>query len=129
MGIGFWGGPDLSSSPRSRVNSPDGEDGCTPLQLACRKGDVGCLLELLECRARVDGADRRGETAFHYAVRGHNPQVVEVGAGLGRERCSCFRAALTSPLGARRAHPPRVCSPRLVTALPLPAGFLGFPNV
>ncbi|KAI6079414.1 85/88 kDa calcium-independent phospholipase A2 isoform X1 [Aix galericulata] len=63
------------------VNSPDGEDGCTPLQLACRRGDVGCLLELLECRARVDGADRRGETAFHYAVRGHNPQVVEI---LGR---------------------------------------------
>uniref|UniRef100_A0A8B9SSC5 phospholipase A2 n=1 Tax=Anas platyrhynchos TaxID=8839 RepID=A0A8B9SSC5_ANAPL len=54
------------------VNNPDaGEDGCTPLHLACRKGDV----------ARVDVADRRGETVFHYAVRGHNPQVVEI---LGR---------------------------------------------
>ncbi|XP_071893714.1 85/88 kDa calcium-independent phospholipase A2 isoform X2 [Anas platyrhynchos] len=64
------------------VNNPDaGEDGCTPLHLACRKGDVPCLLELLECRARVDVADRRGETVFHYAVRGHNPQVVEI---LGR---------------------------------------------
>ncbi|XP_032061076.1 85/88 kDa calcium-independent phospholipase A2 isoform X1 [Aythya fuligula] len=60
------------------VNSPDGEDGCTPLHLACRRGDVACLLELLECRARVDVADRRGETVFHYAVRGHNPQVVEI---------------------------------------------------
>ncbi|XP_068522146.1 85/88 kDa calcium-independent phospholipase A2 isoform X2 [Anas acuta] len=64
------------------VNSSDaGEDGCTPLHLACRKGDVPCLLELLECHARVDVADRRGETVFHYAVRGHNPQVVEI---LGR---------------------------------------------
>lgn len=67
------------------MNSPDaGEDGCTPLHLACRRGDVPCLLELLECHARVDVADRRGETVFHYAVRGHNPQVVEVGAGPGR---------------------------------------------
>eukprot|EP00075_Anas_platyrhynchos_P017082 XP_027306335.1 85/88 kDa calcium-independent phospholipase A2 [Anas platyrhynchos] len=64
------------------VNNPDaGEDGCTPLHLACRRGDVPCLLELLECHARVDVADRRGETVFHYAVRGHNPQVVEI---LGR---------------------------------------------
>ncbi|XP_035195163.1 85/88 kDa calcium-independent phospholipase A2 isoform X2 [Oxyura jamaicensis] len=63
------------------VNSTDGEDGSTPLHLACRKGDVACLLELLECHARVDVTDRNGETAFHYAVRGHNPQIVEI---LGR---------------------------------------------
>ncbi|XP_035407841.1 85/88 kDa calcium-independent phospholipase A2 isoform X2 [Cygnus atratus] len=63
------------------VNSTDSEDGCTPLHLACRKGDVACLLELLECRARVDVTDRNGETVFHYAVRGHNPQIIEI---LGR---------------------------------------------
>ncbi|XP_066852476.1 85/88 kDa calcium-independent phospholipase A2 isoform X2 [Anser cygnoides] len=63
------------------VNSTDSEDGCTPLHLACRKGDMACLLELLECRARVDVTDRNGETVFHYAVRGHNPQIIEI---LGR---------------------------------------------
>ncbi|NXF49815.1 PLPL9 phospholipase, partial [Oceanites oceanicus] len=57
------------------------EDGCTPLHLACRKGDMECLLELLECHARVDITDRNGETVFHYAVRGNSPQVIEL---LGR---------------------------------------------
>ncbi|KFQ34932.1 85/88 kDa calcium-independent phospholipase A2 [Mesitornis unicolor] len=60
------------------VNSTDSEDGCTPLHLACRKGDMECLLELLECHARVDITDRNGETVFHYAVRGNNPQIIEL---------------------------------------------------
>ncbi|NXT21827.1 PLPL9 phospholipase, partial [Syrrhaptes paradoxus] len=63
------------------VNSTDSEDGCTPLHLACRKGDMECLLELLECHARVDITDRNGETVFHYAVRGNNPHIIEL---LGR---------------------------------------------
>jgi len=62
------------------VNSTDSEDGCTPLHLACRKGDMECLLELLECHARVDITDRNGETVFHYAVRGNSPHIIEVGA-------------------------------------------------
>ncbi|NXP60997.1 PLPL9 phospholipase, partial [Chloropsis cyanopogon] len=65
----------------SCVNSTASEDGCTPLHLACRKGDVECLLELLESHARVDITDRNGETVFHYAVRGNNPQIIEL---LGR---------------------------------------------
>ncbi|XP_010293940.1 PREDICTED: 85/88 kDa calcium-independent phospholipase A2-like, partial [Phaethon lepturus] len=65
----------------SCVNSRDSEDGCTPLHLACRKGDMECLLELLECHARVDITDRNGETVFHYAVQGNNPQIIEL---LGR---------------------------------------------
>ncbi|XP_027516932.1 85/88 kDa calcium-independent phospholipase A2 isoform X2 [Corapipo altera] len=65
----------------SCVNSTDSEDGCTPLHLACHKGDMECLLELLECHARVDITDRNGETVFHYAVRGSNPQIIEL---LGR---------------------------------------------
>ncbi|XP_071586842.1 85/88 kDa calcium-independent phospholipase A2 isoform X2 [Heliangelus exortis] len=62
----------------SCVNNTDSEDGCTPLHLACRKGDMECLLELLECHARVDITDRKGETVFHYAVRGNNPQIIEL---------------------------------------------------
>ncbi|KAM9637560.1 85/88 kDa calcium-independent phospholipase A2 isoform 1-T1 [Morphnus guianensis] len=65
----------------SCVNSTDSEDGCTPLHLACRKGDMECLLELLDCHARVDITDRNGETVFHYAVRGNSPQIIEL---LGR---------------------------------------------
>ncbi|XP_065599026.1 85/88 kDa calcium-independent phospholipase A2 isoform X2 [Cyrtonyx montezumae] len=37
-----------------------------------------CLQELLECHARVDITDRRGETVFHYAVRGSNPYIIEL---------------------------------------------------
>ena len=59
------------------MNSTDSEDGCTPLHLACRKGDMACLQELLECHARVDITDRKGETVFHYAVRGSNPYIIE----------------------------------------------------
>uniref|UniRef100_A0A8B9FBK0 phospholipase A2 n=1 Tax=Amazona collaria TaxID=241587 RepID=A0A8B9FBK0_9PSIT len=62
----------------SCVNSTDSEDGCTPLHLACRKGDMECLLELLECHARVDITDIRGETVFHYAVRGNSPHIIEL---------------------------------------------------
>lgn len=62
----------------SCVNSTDSEDGCTPLHLACRKGDMACLQELLECHARVDITDRKGETVFHYAVRGSNPYIIEL---------------------------------------------------
>uniref|UniRef100_A0A8C0ANE6 phospholipase A2 n=1 Tax=Buteo japonicus TaxID=224669 RepID=A0A8C0ANE6_9AVES len=65
----------------SCVNSTDSEDGCTPLHLACRKGDMECLLELLDCHARVDITDRNGETVFHYAVRGNSPHIIEL---LGR---------------------------------------------
>ncbi|XP_065534409.1 85/88 kDa calcium-independent phospholipase A2 isoform X2 [Lathamus discolor] len=62
----------------SCVNSADSEDGCTPLHLACRKGDMECLLELLECHARVDITDIHGETVFHYAVRGNSPHIIEL---------------------------------------------------
>ncbi|XP_015274677.1 PREDICTED: 85/88 kDa calcium-independent phospholipase A2 [Gekko japonicus] len=67
----------------SCINSNDGEDGCTPLHLACRKGDINCLRELVEeCHARVDLTDGNGDTVFHYAVRGNNPKIVEL---LGRQ--------------------------------------------
>lgn len=41
---------------------------------------MACLQELLDCRARVDITDGKGETVFHYAVRGSNPYIIEVGA-------------------------------------------------
>uniref|UniRef100_A0A8C0IWU3 phospholipase A2 n=1 Tax=Chelonoidis abingdonii TaxID=106734 RepID=A0A8C0IWU3_CHEAB len=60
----------------SCVNSTECEDGCTPLQLACRKGNMECLCELVECHARLDVTDKNGETVFHYAVRGSNPEIL-----------------------------------------------------
>lgn len=63
----------------SCANSVENEGGCTPLHLACRKGDGEILVELVQyCHAQMDVTDNSGETAFHYAVRGDNSQVLQV---------------------------------------------------
>ncbi|GAB5574247.1 85/88 kDa calcium-independent phospholipase A2 isoform X3 [Prionailurus iriomotensis] len=74
----------------SCANSRENEEGCTPLHLACRKGDGEILAELVQyCHAQMDVADNNGETAFHYAVQGDNSQVLQLlgknaSAGLNR---------------------------------------------
>ncbi|NP_001403333.1 85/88 kDa calcium-independent phospholipase A2 isoform 4 [Mus musculus] len=63
----------------SCANSTENEEGCTPLHLACRKGDSEILVELVQyCHAQMDVTDNKGETAFHYAVQGDNPQVLQL---------------------------------------------------
>jgi ankyrin repeat protein len=63
----------------SCANSTENEEGCTPLHLACRKGDREILVELVQyCHAQMDVTDNKGETAFHYAVQGDNSQVLQV---------------------------------------------------
>ncbi|XP_036862866.2 85/88 kDa calcium-independent phospholipase A2 isoform X2 [Manis javanica] len=63
----------------SCANSRETEEGCTPLHLACRKGDWEILLELVQyCHAHMDVTDNNGETAFHYAVQGDNSQVLQL---------------------------------------------------
>ncbi|CAO2601670.1 85/88 kDa calcium-independent phospholipase A2 [Lemmus lemmus] len=66
----------------SCANSTENEEGCTPLHLACRKGDSEILVELVQyCHAQMDVTDNKGETAFHYAVQGDNSQVLQVSVG------------------------------------------------
>ncbi|CAH2312335.1 85 88 kDa calcium-independent phospholipase A2 [Pelobates cultripes] len=61
------------------VNSTECDKGCTPLHLACRKGDVACVKELIEeCQARQDIADTDGDTVYHYAASQNNPRIVEL---------------------------------------------------
>ncbi|XP_016077958.1 PREDICTED: 85/88 kDa calcium-independent phospholipase A2 [Miniopterus natalensis] len=63
----------------SCANSTESKEGCTPLHLACRKGDAEILLELVQyCQAQMDVTDNNGETAFHYAVQGDNSQVLQL---------------------------------------------------
>lgn len=72
----------LPGPPYSCANSTENEEGCTPLHLACRKGDGEILLELVQyCHAQMDVTDNNGETAFHYAVQGDNSQVLQVSSG------------------------------------------------
>lgn len=69
-------------TPNSCANSTENEEGCTPLHLACRKGDSEILVELVQyCHAQMDVTDNKGETAFHYAVQGDNSLVLQVSVG------------------------------------------------
>ncbi|XP_062989591.1 85/88 kDa calcium-independent phospholipase A2 [Elgaria multicarinata webbii] len=63
----------------SCINSNSSDNECTPVHLACQKGDLECLQELVEqCHARLDLTDKNGESIFHYAVRGNNPNIIEL---------------------------------------------------
>ncbi|XP_069855610.1 85/88 kDa calcium-independent phospholipase A2 isoform X4 [Dipodomys merriami] len=63
----------------SCANNTENEEGCTPLHLACRKGNGEILVELVQyCHAQMDVTDNKGETAFHYAVQGDNSQVLQL---------------------------------------------------
>ncbi|KAM6161859.1 85/88 kDa calcium-independent phospholipase A2 isoform 2-T2 [Erethizon dorsatum] len=75
----------------SCVNSTENEEGCTPLHLACRKGDGEILVELVQyCHAQMDVTDNKGETAFHYAVQGDSSQVLQL---LGKNASSGLNQA------------------------------------
>ncbi|OCT83156.1 phospholipase A2 group VI S homeolog isoform X1 [Xenopus laevis] len=61
------------------LNSTECDGGSTPLHLACKKGDINCLQELVEeCQARLDIADQNGETVYHHAAQQNNPRVIEI---------------------------------------------------
>ncbi|XP_043924421.1 85/88 kDa calcium-independent phospholipase A2 isoform X2 [Protopterus annectens] len=63
----------------SYINSRENKEGCTPLHLACKKGDVDCIRELVdECQVRLDLVDNNAETVFHYAAKQDNFRVVEI---------------------------------------------------
>uniref|UniRef100_A0A8C5Q2G3 phospholipase A2 n=1 Tax=Leptobrachium leishanense TaxID=445787 RepID=A0A8C5Q2G3_9ANUR len=61
------------------VNSIECDGACTPLHLACRKGDAECVKELIEdCQARQDIADSNGDTVYHYAAAQSNARIIEI---------------------------------------------------
>ncbi|XP_010611370.1 85/88 kDa calcium-independent phospholipase A2 isoform X2 [Fukomys damarensis] len=75
----------------SCANSTENEEGCTPLHLACRRGDGEILAELVQyCHAQMDVTDSKGETAFHYAVQGDSSQVLQL---LGKNASSGLNQA------------------------------------
>ncbi|XP_029029786.1 85/88 kDa calcium-independent phospholipase A2 isoform X2 [Betta splendens] len=63
---------------QSQINARDAS-GQTPLHLACERGDVVCVKELLEeSQARTDIKDRNGETPMHSAAKQDSPAVIQV---------------------------------------------------
>uniref|UniRef100_A0A8C2Z705 phospholipase A2 n=1 Tax=Cyclopterus lumpus TaxID=8103 RepID=A0A8C2Z705_CYCLU len=60
------------------INARDGS-GQTPLHLACERGDLACVRQLLEeSQARTDIRDRHGETPMHRAAKQDTPAVIQV---------------------------------------------------
>lgn len=65
-------------SVSSQINARD-TSGQTPLHLACERGDLACVKELLEeSQARTDISDRSGETPMHYASKQDSPVIIQV---------------------------------------------------
>ncbi|XP_026216274.1 85/88 kDa calcium-independent phospholipase A2 [Anabas testudineus] len=63
---------------QSQINARDAA-GQTPLHLACERGNVACVKELLEeSQARTDIKDRNGETPVHSAAKQDSPAVIQV---------------------------------------------------
>uniref|UniRef100_A0A3B4D8X3 phospholipase A2 n=1 Tax=Pygocentrus nattereri TaxID=42514 RepID=A0A3B4D8X3_PYGNA len=62
----------------SQMNVRDAQ-GQTALHIACERGEVGCVRELLEeCQARTDITDKNGDTPMHCAAKQDSATVVEV---------------------------------------------------
>uniref|UniRef100_A0A672FUZ4 phospholipase A2 n=1 Tax=Salarias fasciatus TaxID=181472 RepID=A0A672FUZ4_SALFA len=65
------------TSPWRRINARDAS-GQTPLHLACERGDLACVKELLEeSQARTDIRDRNGETPMHCAAKQDSPVIIQ----------------------------------------------------
>uniref|UniRef100_A0A3P9MSP1 phospholipase A2 n=1 Tax=Poecilia reticulata TaxID=8081 RepID=A0A3P9MSP1_POERE len=59
------------------INARD-TSGQTPLHLACDRGDLACVKELLdESQARTDIRDQKGETPMHYASKQDSPVIIQ----------------------------------------------------
>uniref|UniRef100_A0A665TCP7 phospholipase A2 n=1 Tax=Echeneis naucrates TaxID=173247 RepID=A0A665TCP7_ECHNA len=60
------------------INARDAS-GQTPLHVACERGDLMCVKELLEeSQARTDIRDRNGETPMHFAAKQDSPQIIQI---------------------------------------------------
>lgn len=80
----------------SQINARDAS-GQTPLHLACERGDVVCVKELLEeSQARTDIKDRNGETPMHSAAKQDSPAVIQVSFNWSEVSVSCVQVLLYS---------------------------------
>ena len=60
------------------MNTTDTVSGISPLMAAVIGGQKHCVHEMLMKNARIDVADIKGVTVYHYAVK-HLPEVLDVG--------------------------------------------------
>lgn len=80
-----------------------------------------CLCELLECHARLDVTDKNGETVFHYAVRGSNPEIIKVREKQGALELGAGYSSLQRGKGERK-EPSALHLEEIETRLSTPGG-------
>ncbi len=64
------------------VNHCGGVTGATPLHMAARRGFVEIAQALLDCGAKLNARDRKGDTPLQRALNCRRPQVAQLLAGL-----------------------------------------------
>ena len=77
-----WTGFLLNQGADPNLAARDGE---APLIAAARIGYMGALGDLLRLKAKVDAANRMGETALIVAVQNRHPDIVKVLLALGAD--------------------------------------------
>ncbi|HZB69857.1 MAG TPA: ankyrin repeat domain-containing protein [Sphingomicrobium sp.] len=77
-----WTGFLLNQGADPNLAARNGE---TPLIAAARVGFMGALADLIRLRAKIDTANRMGETALIVAVQNRHPDIVKVLLALGAD--------------------------------------------
>ena len=77
-----WTGFLLNYGADPNLPARNGE---TPLIAAARVGYMGALADLLRFKAKIDAANRMGETALIVAVQNRHPDIVKVLLALGAD--------------------------------------------
>ena len=77
-------------SQGANANARD-ENGFTPLHMACSRGHVETLDELLKCGPNVDAQDQLGQTALHYSAAKDSDHTAKVLIAAGADRAVATR--------------------------------------
>jgi truncated hemoglobin YjbI len=108
---GAPGGPEVIRTlvrAGGRIDLADSMERCTPLHGAARQGNVGIGEALIECGAKLEARDARGDTPLRRAVDSGKVQMAGMLAGRGADVYSIGNGGLTALEAAKSPRMQRV---------------------